>query len=327
MNDEESRLSKKRIAQGIVLFAVYIIVLYGLLKYVISNTNMLKRLAEAPREFVIIGLLTTLGNVGLTAALDVTCAKVYGIRLPISDAIVFTFIASAVNLVVPLQMGSIIKAIYYKRKMRLSYSRFLSITAGTIIINLFITFFTLMVSLFVIMVGWHTDILYLVIVSLLLLAGTVVLFLILRMQEKVLMILPFKKYTYPVMAGFFELFKNRRALVFCSINYIICMILGGLRFTTIFECLGVTSGFKVGMLYYGLYTASTVIPILPGNIGISEGIVGIMNMILGAEFDVGLTIVLVNRIYHYIVAIIGALIVAIPAWMMFRKGRADSKNE
>lgn len=326
MNEKEKRLSKRKVIKSVTIFCIYLVVLYFLIRYVVRNTDMLERIADAPASLVALGVITTVLGIVLSGFLDITCAKVYGIKLPSIDVVVFTFVASAMNLVLPLQIGSMVKAIHYKKKMRLTYSRYLSVISGTIIINLMVTFIVLIMSLFVTMIKWNTDKKYIVIVSLVFIIGVAIVIVVLLFQERILKILPFKTYTLPVMTGFFEIFNNKRAMVVCSLNHLFMIILGGIRFATIFRCLDVSTGFVNGMLYYGLYCTSTIVPILPGNVGISEAIVGVMNLIIGSDFDVGVAIVLINRIYYYVIALLGALLSAIPALILYRKG-FEKKNE
>jgi uncharacterized membrane protein YbhN (UPF0104 family) len=327
MNENENRPSGRKVIRSVIIFAVYIAVLVFLIRYVSRNADIMERIAAAPKVLVAFGLLAPALSVTLSAFLDITCAKAYGIKLTVPDAVVFTFVASAINLVIPLQMGSVIKAIYYKKKMALSYSRYISILSGTVVISLTITFVLLIISLFVTMMKWNTDRKYVLLLSAIFLAAAAVFAVVLRKQDRILDILPFQKYTRPVMAGFFEIINSRRAMALCSGNFLLSMLLGGLRFVSIFSILGMHTGFVNGMLYYALYRTSSIVPILPGNIGISEAIVGVMNMILGEAFDAGVTTVLINRIYYYMVALLGAVIAAIPAWRMFRNGSEREKNE
>ena len=173
--------------------------------------------------------------------------------------------------------------------------------------------------MFYTMVAWNVDKKYVLLISAFFLIGLAAFAAVLCLQDRVLKIVPLKKYTVPVMTGFFEIFNTKRAILLCSAEYLLSMVLGGIRFVTIFMILGVPAGFVNGMLYYGLYRASSFVTIIPGNIGIGEAIVGVMNMILGADFDAGVTTVLINRIYYYIVALLGAGVFAIPAWHMFNR--------
>ena len=327
MNENENRLTRKIIIRGTIIFILYLTVLVFLIRYVSNNADIMERIAAAPKELVAFGLLTTALSVTLSAFLDITCAEVYGIKLTVPDAIVFTFIASAINLVIPLQMGSVIKVVYYKRKMALSYSRYLSILSGTVVFSLMASFFVLAFSLFFTMLKWNMDKKYVVLVTIIFLAGLAVMTVVLRLQDKILGVLPFKTYTSPVMKGFFEIFNNKRAMRLCVLNYLLYMVLGGLRFTSIFSILGISAGFEGGMLYFGLQNALSIIPILPGNIGITEAIVGGMHMVLGADFNAGVTTVLLNRIYYYIVALVGAAMSAVPAWILFRKNLVNKDEQ
>ncbi len=312
-------MTKRKVIRGIILFAVYIGIFTFLIQYVSNNTNTIDRIKNASISDVIVGLLCTAFSMILTGIMDVSCARVYNIKIKYGESIGLTYIASLINLVLPLQIGSIVKALYLKKKLRLTYSRYVSIISGTAVINVMITLVQIISCLIFVASRITNSRIHIIMLCSVLAVLLLCFFIATRKQEFIIKVLPFKRVSTPIMRGFFELISNKRAVCLVAINLMVSALIGGIRFYFIFRMLGFSGGMLDGILYYGVYNASSIIPILPGNIGISEALVGIMNSILGSNFDIGVTTVLVNRVYYYIIAIAGSLIAALPLWIRYNK--------
>ena len=318
-------MTKKKIIKGSVIFIIYVAILVYLISYVLSNAEIMEKITNASLVYIVFGIGTTIINYILMAWLDITCAKTYMVSIHAFESVGLTFIASSINLVVPLQFGSVLKAMYFKKKMSLAYSKYISIVSGTGIVTVVVTIGQLILCLILSAFRWNVEKVYIIGLIVAFIVGIIFFSLIVRHQEMILNKVPFKRYTLPVMQGFFELINDNRTMIGCICNRIIASLLGGLRFFFIFRILGVKTDVLSGMLYYGIFSASSVIPILPGNIGISEVLVGIMNSILGSEFDIGVTVVLIERFYYYFVAIMGALLSALPVWKMYNKDNIEKQ--
>lgn len=314
----------KRIKETI-LFAVYGAVFGYLIYYVASNGDIMDRIMHSSVRYVLLGMACTIIAMVLTAFLDVICAKVYGIRISAMESIGLTFISAAINLILPMQIGSAAKAVYFKKKSSLTYSKYIAIVSGTLAVNAVVSFIQLIFSFLVSAVRWDIDRIYIWMVLTGFVGMVMVLALGLRFQEFVLKIIPLKRYTLPILEGVYALLRDRRAVSLCFINTVMSAVIGGVRFFFIFLALGEEVDLLEGMLYYSIYAASSMMPVLPGNIGISEALMGVLNLIVKSDFKIGVTLVLFNRIYYYIVSISGALIAAIPIWK--RYNRLEKKVE
>ena len=312
-------MNKGKIAKGLVLFAIYIALFIFLIRYVSDNTDTIDRIMNASYSDVLIGILCSALSIALTGLMDVSCARAYDVRIGYGESIGLVYIASMINLILPLQMGSVVKAVYFKKKLGLTYSRYVSIISGTAVINIMITLVQIILCLMIVSHRMAGNSTYILIFGIVLIAMIISVFIAIRKQDSIIRILPFKRISTPIMKGFFELIGNKRAVCLVTVNLMATALIGGIRFFFIFRMLGFAGKILDGILYYGLYNASAIVPILPGNIGISEAFVGIMNVILGSEFDIGVTTVLINRVYYYITSISGSLIAALPLWLRFNK--------
>ena len=272
----------------------------------------MSRIHNASPALVVLGIACIFFSLILTGLMDVTCIKAYNIQIRCWESVGLTYLASALNLIFPLQMGSILKAVYFKRKINLGYTKYISIVSGTTVINLMVTFVILIGCLILSSLRWNLESYLIFLLILIFVIALLSFALVIKFQDIVLRFLPFKKISVPIMQGFFILLKNRRVVTLTTLNLLFSSFLGGIQFTLIFKMLGFGGDLLNGLLYYGIYTASTIIPILPGNIGISEMLVGLLNTILGSDFDIGVTVVLVSRIYYYIISILGSILAIYP---------------
>jgi len=302
------------------MFAIYILVLAFVIKYIASNEDIMKRIISAPLDLVVFGIVNCFFAMMLTGIVDVSCAKSFGVNIGIVASIGLTFIASAINLVLPLQLGSFVKAAYLKRKLSFSYSRYISIVSGTTILHLMITILQLISCLVITAFKWDIDLLIIGILVAVFCGVLVCFACLLVFKESVLKRIPFKRFLLPILEGFYMLAADKKVIIKVTITLLGRIALGSIRFYYIFSMLGFNGSFLDGSLYFGLYSASTVLPIIPGNVGISETIVGVMNSILGSDFEIGVTVVLINRLYYYVAAIIGALVASIPVWISYNRG-------
>lgn len=318
--NELNRIDQKKITKGIILFVVYVVIFAFLIKYVSGNTEIIDRVMHASHTDVMVGLMCSCVCIMLSGLMDVTCAHLYGVNIGHAESVGLTFVASAINLILPLQMGSMVKAVYLKKKLSLTYARYISIISGTAVINIMITFVQIVLCMIIVSSKISVDKVYTYFFISVFALMMICIFIAVKKQEFIMRFLPFKRISTPIMEGFYELITDRKTVMLVSANLLASSIFGGIRFFLIFRMLGFGGSALDGLLYYGLYNASSIIPLLPGNIGFSEAIVGIMNSLMGSAFDIGVTAVLINRMYYYIIAIIGAAISAFPLWVRYNKG-------
>lgn len=302
----------KRLSKGLVLFAIYIFVIYELIIYILGNEDIIASLSEAAPVYALICLgIAILENV-IVARMDVVCVKVFEKRLSFMESFGLSFAVSSMNSFLPMQMGTVFKAYYFRKRISLEYNKYLSIFSGTSIIQLVITFFQLIICLLIMSfscsVSWFSTLT----TGLLFVLLVVCVIVLLKCESFVEKIVPFKKYTLDLVTNFYRLLKEREAIVRCFILRLISAIFGGIKFYCIFRMLGMHNGFGESMLCYGVYSASTIITVLPGNIGISEGILGAVNGIWGDTFEAGVSSVFLNRLFGYLVAIVGTVIFLFP---------------
>ena len=157
---EKDKHTKRRALKGIVVFVIYIVVFAMLIRYITANVDIMRRILNSSLQDRVLGLICSFISVVLTGILDVTCAKAYGISIKKVESIGLTFVASAINLFLPLQAGSVLKATYLKNKIKLTYSRYIAMASGTAVIGILVPIFLLLLSLIISSFKWNVDMLY-----------------------------------------------------------------------------------------------------------------------------------------------------------------------
>ena len=113
--------------------------------------------------------------------------------------------------------------------------------------------------------------------------------------------LPFKEQVKSVTEGLYEIVANKKIIAINGLIYILSTICISVRFAYIFRFVeGQQLSIVDAIFYQSAYQVSSFVILLPGNIGISEVLVGAANNLLGSGFDVGVAVTLINRMLYYI---------------------------
>lgn len=324
MKQKEGLTQKLKKIFGILMGVLVIILL---IRFVINNKDLFEGLYTIGLSDIIICFVITIGAMVCSSVMDRYLAEILQVKIGYVDCVGSTFIAAAINMVIPLGMGSVVRAQYLKQKCKLPYSKFVSVTAGVAVLQLIIILSEAMISLFISAISLGSD------RKLILLCGSLFLGLIggiyiaVRYQEWFMKRLPFKTYTIPIFKSFFKLFSSKKVMAQCTFLYVINNMLSAVRFYFVFTVLGSHISILNAILYQSIYNMSGLVYILPGNIGIGETLVGITNSFLGANFEAGVAATLVNRVIYYLVSIVGGVLFAIPMYRRYVLSMTDTKQE
>lgn len=308
-------LSKKiRKVAGIL---IGLVVLCLLVRFVIEKKEIFIKLRTMDFGDVLFCLTITAGAILCTSLIDKSLAETLEVKIGYVDCIGTTFVAAAVNMVVPMSMGSVIRAQYLKRRCNLSYSKFISVTAGAAVLQVIITLLEALLSLLLATIFMKTDKRVVLIVAILFIGAIGGIYVASRYQKWFLKWLPFKTFTEPIFKSFFKLIAVKKVMLTCTVLYIINTMLMATRFYFTFKILGSQVSILNAILYQGVYTVSGLVYILPGNIGIGEMLIGITNSFLGSNFDIGVAATLINRVIYYIACIAGGMLFVLPLYKRY----------
>ena len=311
-----------RIIKGGICYIIYFIVIFLVIRYLKDNTDSFINAFSAPVYFFILVFFCNHISLMLTAIMDKVCAEIFSVKMTYIEALELVYVSSALNLILPFQTGSMLKAIYMKRKLTLKYSEYVSIMSGTAVINILVSVAQIILCLLVIGLKMSFDFSLIILFLVIMLVIVLVMVFSIKNQHVINKVIPFKKYSIPIINGFFTLLRDKRAVLYITFNYIFTAILGWIKFVLIIHSLQGNINFVDIGLYYGLYNASGIIQIIPGNVGISEAFVGMINSIMGRDFNLGVATVMVYRIYYFVFTLFGAIIFGYPIWKRYNKLKA-----
>ena len=90
-----------------------------------------------------------------------------------------------------------------------------------------------------------------------------------------------------------------------------------------FRAVGTPVPFHQVLLYNSLSWLSTVLSIVPGNIGLKEAVLGVAASQMGALFQSGVAASLMQRVAVMIVYLVMGLAFAWPVWRRYTRGKKE----
>ena len=303
-----------------VLFVLFV----GLLAYYVAThwAEMRGLLALSPD--VIVGLLLLgLFSAGVNSLYHLAMLRTYGLKLSLVDWMGVVCVSNAIAYVLPMRADLVFSATYYKRVKGLAYVKSVSMGAGNIVFGVGFSLLQIVVAL--VCMGL-VDGAWPLTLWLITLAGILCLLVFLwlsqhaesRLRERFAKI----KLVGEVIASFNALIRNRKLLW----QLLVCMVLSNLGklVTTMvcFRAVGVPVTMYEALFYSSVGWLSSIVAVVPGNIGLKESVMGVATLMLGALFSEGVAASLLDRATIMIVYIALGLVFAIPVWRNFNRGKS-----
>lgn len=322
---QKKNTSVAKIVWSVISFILSVYILFSCCKFIFENKDIVYNIKNTKLIWIEIGILSCILGDLVTAYMDKNCAEAVGVNIKYIRTVEITCITQAANCFLPLQMGTAIKAIYLKKLYKMPYSKYISIYSGTSIIQILVSCLQLIFCLLLLITHSEANMnVALAVIIGILFVILVTIILMVKKKELILRIIPLKKYTLGILDGFYCLLENRRAIKVSIWARAVNAVLGGIRFWAIYYILGVSQGIVLGMFSFGVYATSLIVQILPGNMGISDALVGLTQSLAGSSFDVGMAVVIINRLFSYLVSIIGFLIFVIPFCKRYSRTKSDA---
>lgn len=310
-----------KIIKKVIGTLIFLIVLFFLVRFIWNNRELFSGLKDISPFWIIILLALTILQISTNVMVDYDVAKALDADVKLLDAEYMVLVPGVMNLVMPMRAGYLLKAGYYKKVCALSYSRFVSMTGGTMIIQIIITLLTGVGGF--LFLKYDAGIAALLFLALLAVVAAGYLILLYG-KKTILKILPFKKRTLPVMEAFYILIEYRFLIIKCIFWFLLNNFVAAIRFAIVFKALGGNVSVFSSLLYDALYTASSYICIIPSNIGLGESMIGYANNVLGENFEIGVAATLIYRVVGILSYFAGALIMI--GIMQLRKYIDKRKN-
>ncbi len=297
---ELQQIRKQRVKHICQVTLTVVIIAFGI-KFIIDNKILFSfiRTLTLGQFFICSGIM--LINMVLAVIIDKVLLNALKIDIKWFDIVTVTFINSLLNCFLPFGGAYFVKGKYLKDKCGLSYSKFIALTVGTTIVNFFALISETMIVLWFIELDIGKKVMLECILAFSVIVLTIILKLFYKGNEMIIRIFPLKKQICSVIDGLYEIVSNKKVMIVAGLIYVFGTFLISIRFMLILQFMGERRAFSDSMFYQCAYQISSLVVLLPGNIGISEAIVGIANNFLGSEFGIGVTVTMINRLLYYIV--------------------------
>ncbi len=303
---------KKLLTMG--LFVLLIVLLAW---YVWQNRADMAQLLTLDGGTIALLFVFALGGCIMNCVYHRIILSTFRVPLSLVDWMGVVMVSNAMAYVLPLRADLVFSAAYYKKVKGLSYTKSISIAAGNIVFGVTFSLMEILVALLCcgLLDGqWPLPLWLILIAGLLCVAAFMVIALLLGDRQPAFV----RKYRIvrEAVEGFNKLLRDRRMLLQllgCLIINHCCQLL---LYMVCFHAIGMEVTVYEALLYNSMSWLSSILTIVPGNIGIKEAAMGFATGLMGNMFQSGVMVSLLQRVTVMIVYIVAG---AAFAWPVFRK--------
>lgn len=300
-----------------ILFAVLIALLAW---YLYQNRADLGQLLTLNASTVCWMLVLALGACVMNGLYHKLILDTYRLPLDTVDWLGVVFVANAMAYVLPMRADLIFTATYYKRTKNFSYTKSASVAAGNIVFSILFALVQMGAALIAtgLVEGVWPGLLWLIL--LVGIIGTAAFLVIAgwfgdRMPAFVRKV----PYVEKIVQGFNELIRNRQLLRKLLLCLIVNNILHLLLFMACFRGIGMEVTLYQALFYNSISRMVSLVAIVPGNIGIAQGVMGVAGSLMGDVFQQGVMVSLLQSVALMAVYIVVGGVFAYPVWKRYTR--------
>ena len=263
----------------------------------------------------------------LNALYHRTILRFFGLRLTLTDWLGVSCVRNAASYVAPLRADLALSAAYYKQKNGLAYAKSMSIAAGNIVFGAAICLMQIFASLFIIGL-WQNQ--WNVLLWGVCLGGIAFVLLFVwvarRAAGKENGWIARHALVARVVNGFNALLHDRQLLLRLLLVQVFINGAQLAMFMVAFDAIGYPVTVVQALLYSGVNWLTTLVAVVPGNIGVKESLMGVASLCMGSAFDHGVMVTLLVRVAEMLVYCGMALIFALPVYRALHQS-AQKENK
>lgn len=314
----------RKINRKSLISSLLFVVLIGLLVwYLYANRADLAQLLTLNASTVCWMLVLALGACVMNGLYHKLILDTYHLPLDTVDWLGVVFVANAMAYVLPMRADLIFTATYYKRTKNFSYTKSASVAAGNIVFSILFALVQMGAALVCtgLIEGVWPGLLWLI-----LLVGVVgtAAFLIIAgwFGDRMPAFLAKIPYLQKIVQGFNELIRNKQLLVKLLLCLIVNNILHLLLYMACFRSIGMEVTLYQALFYNSVSRMVSLVAIVPGNIGIAQGVMGVAGSLMGDVFQQGVMVSLLQSVALMAVYIVAGGGFAYPVWKRYtQKGK------
>ncbi len=325
----ERRSTRKALSwKNLLSTALFVVMVALLVFYVWQNReDMLSMLhLSLPMVAGMLGL-AFLGCV-MNGVYHLILLQTYGLPLTLTDWMGVVSVSNALAYVLPLRADLLFSAAYYKRVKGLSYTKSASMAAGNIVFGVGFSLLEILAALLCMGFldgAWPWTLWGLWLAGTLILGAFVVFSLL--FQNRMPAFVKRVRLLADVVTGFNALLRNRPMLL----KLLVCLTLSNLvqlgLYMLCFRAIGLSVTFYQALFYNSISWLSSIVAIVPGNVGIKESVMGAATLLLGSLFQNGVAVSLLQRVAVMVAYLLMGLGFAWPVYRNFTKGNPLKETE
>jgi len=317
---------KKPSIKSIASMVLFLALIVWLGVYIWENRAEMTQMLQLSWPLIAGMLLLALGTCLVNCLYHLVILRTFSLPLTLTDWMGVVFVSNSMAYVLPMRADLVFTATYYKRAKGLAYTKSVSMVAGNIVFGVAFSLLQIFVALLCIGLldgEWPGTLWVLLILGTAIL--TVFIVLTLFFQNRMPAFLQKVKIVTDVTEGFVSLLRNKAMLW----QLLGCMIGGNLfrllLYMVCFHTIGQPVTFYESLFFSSVSWLASVVAIVPGNIGIAEGAMGVAALLLGRFSDVAMTAVsLLHRVAIMVIYLAVGAVFAIPVYRRFTGRKAVS---
>jgi|SRR6056297_185751 len=235
------------------------------------------------------------------------------------------------NYYIPARGGTVLKAIYLKKTHSLSYSNFISLTAGTYLLGFFLasaSAILFILASFLLYQEFYGTVFF---ISIGLGAATAIIgvfSLHVKFSSVFQKIPKLHKFVRNVEKGLFFFKKNKKLLIKILLFKFLFIVIMALKLYWAFKAIGIETNLITIFIVQSLVVFSMILSLTPGNLGIREGIIGLLAAMLDIPLKKAILGAFVDRaVMMCIVIFLGLIFTRILAADLEKRATSTEKDD
>ena len=283
--------------KGIRYYIFFLILLVGFTFLYIKQESLQPFLNLKVLELLALLSLTYLAFVMMGLAFKYLL-KIFDLNLNYREWFGLTVCNTMFNYYLPAKGGTVAKALYLKKKHGFGYSYYLSLVAGATVLGFFLTAVLGLISVVLVYILTNRFLYYLGGFFLVCMAGALFSVVLTHFMKRLKLKVGQKK-IHILIANLkegFSYFSSHRkfALGFCLFSFLFIMLMA-VRLYLCFRVLGYDADFLPVVIIRSIAEFSFLISLVPGNLGIKEGIIIFAARIFNIPGDYAIAAAILDR--------------------------------
>lgn len=224
--------------------------------------------------------------------------RIFNVKLRFKEWFGLSATNNMYSYILPARGGLVARAFYLKKKYNFNYALYASLLGGSFIIGFVVSSLVavvLVVVKYLITSQFYTD---LFLISLLFFIINIsVIFFILRKPERKIRIgiTKIDNILSDIYSGFIFFKTNKKAVYLVIISQFALIFFLGLRLYVSFRVIDISVDLLSILIVQSLVVFSMVLSVTPGNLGIKEGIIGLLATMIGVSLDNAIMAAAIDR--------------------------------